>query len=120
MGCPIAYIDLRIFKSLLQILVYGFIRDLTDQSKIRNPNFFLLCGIECSFLDIWFAAAGLPAASSRLCIVRRFISLRTPADTLDEGYIVSTIYKSTFVHILKASYHLRCAALPSRLFYDAL
>jgi hypothetical protein len=80
--CP--YVNLSILKSLFQVLIYGFIRDFANQSKIRDSDLLLLRCIECRFLDVWFAAAGSTASSSRRRIVRSFLSLWATTNTLHQ------------------------------------
>jgi hypothetical protein len=76
------YIDLCVLESLLQILIYCFVRDLADQCKIRNPYFLLLGGIECRLLDIWFAAARSSGTPTTIMSFRRLLSFRAPAYSL--------------------------------------
>lgn len=45
-----AYVYLPMLKSLLQILVDGFVRDFAQQSQIRNSDFFLLRDLKVAFL----------------------------------------------------------------------
>jgi len=76
-----SHVYFSIFKPLLQIFVYGFIRDFTDQGEIRNSNFLLLGCVECGFFDIWFAASTL----SSLCIARSLVPfISTSSDTLEK------------------------------------
>lgn len=70
------YIDFPVLESLLKILVYCFIGDLTDQSKIRHTNLLLLGCIELGFLDIRLPRRGT------LCGRGIVIPLRTTTDTL--------------------------------------
>jgi hypothetical protein len=76
------YVDLCILESLLQILIYCFVRDLADQCKIRNPDFLLLGGIECRLFDIWFAAARSSRTPTTIMSFRSFLSFRAPAYSL--------------------------------------
>lgn len=73
----VPYIDLVGIESLLQIVIYSFIRDLTDQSKIRYSDLLLFCGIECGFLDIGFAAARCSGSSSTPLGLRCLLIFRT-------------------------------------------
>lgn len=82
-----AYIDLSVLESLLQIVVDGFVRDLTDQSKIRNPNLLLLCGIKGSLLDVRLAAARCCSSSASILGFRALLALRSSADTLFQHLI---------------------------------
>ena len=44
------YVDLPVLEALLQVLVYGFVRDLAKQSKIRHADLLLLGALEDSLL----------------------------------------------------------------------
>jgi hypothetical protein len=79
-----SYINLSILKSLLQVIIYGFIRNFADQSEIRHSDLLLLRRVECCFLDVRLAAAGSTASSSRRSIVRSFLSLWATTDTLHQ------------------------------------
>ena len=57
-GSPLTYVDFRILKPLLQIVVDRLIRDLADQGKIRDSHFLLLCTLENSLFDL-----GLPPSA---------------------------------------------------------
>jgi hypothetical protein len=71
-------------KSLVQVLIYGLVRDFADQSKIRYSYLLLLRRVELRFFDVWFAAAGSTALSSRRRIVGSFLSLWAATDTLHQ------------------------------------
>jgi hypothetical protein len=70
-----------VLESLLQVVIDGFVRDLTDQSKIRNSHLLLLRCIESGLLDIRLAAARRRSSSAILGF-RRLLSLRTSTDPL--------------------------------------
>lgn len=65
----LSHIYLRILKSLLQVVVDRFVRDLADQCEIRYPHLLLLGGLEDGFLCelcLLAAAAGLFRATGIL------------------------------------------------------
>ena len=88
------YINFPILKSLLQVIIYGFIRDFADQSKIGNPDFLLLRRIECCFLDVRFAAA-----TSNLGIRSFLSSFGATTDTLDRIYR-QLILRNAIAHMI--------------------
>lgn len=53
------YVDLRILKALLQIVIDRLIRDLADQGEIRHSNLLLLGTLEHRLLNL-----GLPPAAA--------------------------------------------------------
>ena len=73
------HIYLRIFESLLQVVIDSLIRDLADQGKIRYANLLLLCTFKYRFFDIWFATT---AASRSLLGCNVFFAPGTFRDTL--------------------------------------
>lgn len=80
--CP--YINLSTLKSLLQIVIYSFIRNLANQRQVRYSDLFLLCRVECRLLDVRLAA---PSGSSTSCSGRftsGFIALGPTTDTLQQ------------------------------------
>jgi hypothetical protein len=89
----LSYIDLMVHEPLLQIIIDSFVRDLTDQSKIRNPHLLLLCCIESGLLDIRLAAARRRSSSAILGFWR-LLSLRTSTDPLFRRQI-SDLYAAT-------------------------
>ena len=52
---------LGILESLLEVVIYGFVGDLADQSEIRDSDLLLLCRLVGCFPDL-----GLPTASAGL------------------------------------------------------
>jgi hypothetical protein len=87
----LAHVDLSILESLLQIVIDGFIRDLTDQSKIRNPHFLLLCGIESGLLNIRLAAARRSSSSTPILGFLGLLTLWSSTDPLIQSKISSGI-----------------------------
>jgi hypothetical protein len=85
LGC--AYIDLSVLKPLLQIVVDGFIRDLTYQREVRYPHLLLFCGIKSGLLDIRLAAARSPRSSASILGFLRLLSLRSSTDPLIQQQI---------------------------------
>jgi hypothetical protein len=83
----LAHVYLSILESLLQIVIDSFIRDLTDQSKIRNPHFLLLCGIESGLLDIRLAAARRSSSSTPILGFLGLLALRSSTDPLLQSWI---------------------------------
>lgn len=50
-----AYVNLPILETLLQVLVDGFIADLADERQVRNSDLLLLCRLEYGLLDLVFS-----------------------------------------------------------------
>ena len=72
------YIDLCIFESLLQVVIDGFVRNLADESEIRDSNFLLLSALENGLPDL-----GLPpSATCRLSIAGVFLAASALCDCL--------------------------------------
>lgn len=72
------YVDLRILKSLLQVVVDGFVRDLADEGEIRNSNFLLLSALKNGLPDL-----GLPpSATCRLSIAIVLLAASALCDCL--------------------------------------
>jgi hypothetical protein len=82
-----AYIDLSVLEPLFQIVVDGFIRDLTYQREIRNSHLLPFCGIESGLLDIRFATARSPSSSASILGFLCLLALRSSTDTLIEQQI---------------------------------
>ena len=70
------YVDLRVFKSLLQVVIDGFVRDLADEGEIGNSNLFLLSALKDGLPDLGLSTpsatcrlstAGVLLAASALC-----------------------------------------------------
>jgi len=61
--------DVRVYFSilepLLQVVVYGFVGDLAQQSKIGYTDFLLLGDLEGSFLNLWLPASSILLATSK-------------------------------------------------------
>ena len=72
------YVDLRIFKSLLQVLIDSFVRYLADESEIRDSNFLLLGALENGLPDLGFS----PSATCRLSIAGVFLAASALCDCL--------------------------------------
>jgi hypothetical protein len=89
------YIYFCILKAFLQIIVYSFVRDFANQSKIGNSDLLFLSCVECGLLDIRFATAGWPTSTASLRIVGSFISLRTATYTLDWNELISHLHNGT-------------------------
>lgn len=49
------YVDLCILEALLQIFIDCLIRDLTNQGKIRHPDFLLLRALKHRFSHFWLS-----------------------------------------------------------------
>jgi hypothetical protein len=82
-----AYIDLPVLEPLLQIVVDGFIRDLTYQSEIRNSHLLLLRGIESGLLDIRFTTARCRSSSTSILGFLPLVALRSSTDPLVQPQI---------------------------------
>lgn len=46
------YVDLRVLKSFLEVLVDGLVRDLAEQREVRHSNLLLLRALEHRLLDL--------------------------------------------------------------------
>ena len=65
-----AYIYFGIFESLLQVVVYSFIRNLAQKCKVRHAHLFLFRTFKDSFLDL-----GFPSSASWWIVRTRSILL---------------------------------------------
>ena len=72
------YVDLRVFKSLLQVVIDGFVRDLADEGEIRNSNFLLLGALKNGLPDLGLS----PSATCRLSIARVLLAASALCDCL--------------------------------------
>lgn len=80
-------VDLTMLKTLLQVVVYCLITDLTNQCQIRDTDLFLLCALENSAFYGAFPARTLcgiaPACGSILfatCSLRDSLEMTSLAD----------------------------------------
>ena len=72
------YVDLRVLKSLLQIVIDSFVRYLADESEIRNSNFLLLGALKNGLSDLGLS----PSATCRLSIAGVFLAASALCDCL--------------------------------------
>lgn len=64
------YVDFRILKPFLQIIIYSLVRYLADEGKIRNSDLLLLGALKGGLSDL-----GLPpSAAGRLRIASVFLA----------------------------------------------
>ena len=71
------YVDLRVFKPLLQVVIDGFVRDLADEGEIRNSD-FLLSALKNGLPDLGL----FPSTTCRLSIARVLLAASAPCDCL--------------------------------------
>ena len=95
------YVDLRIFKSLLQVVIDGFVRYLADESEIRDSNFLLLGAFENGLPDLGFS----PSATCRLSIAGVFLAASALCDCLLK-YAIS-VYPRAKGSPRNVAYHCR-------------
>ena len=74
------YVDLRVFKSLLQVVIDGFVRDLADEGEIRNSNFLLLSALKNGLPDL----GPSPSATCRLSIAIVLLASSALCDCLSK------------------------------------
>ena len=77
------YVDLCIFKSLLQVVIDGFVRYLADESEVRDSNFLLLSALKNGLPDLGFP----PSATRRLSIAGVFLAASAFCDCLPKNTI---------------------------------
>jgi hypothetical protein len=117
-GC--AYIDLSVLEPLLQIVVDGFIRDLTYQREIRNSHLLPFCGIESGLLDIRFAAARSPSSSASILGFLCLLALRSSTDTLIEQQQISNLNKGARRYVARSLAILESSPGRRAMLQDAL
>lgn len=61
--------DVRVYLSMLepflQVVVYGFVGDLAQQSKIGYTDFLLLGNLKGSFLNLWLPVSSILLPTSK-------------------------------------------------------
>ena len=95
------YVDLRIFESLFQVVINGFVRYLADESEIRDSNFLLLGALENGLPDLGLS----PSATCRLSIAGVFLAASALCDCLLR-YAVS-VYPRAKGSLRHVAYHCR-------------
>lgn len=80
----VSYVYFAILESLLQVVVDCLVGNLTDQSKIRNPDFLLLGCIESRFLDVRFTASSPGSTTTTALGIRGLVALGPSTDSLCE------------------------------------
>ena len=89
------YVDLRIFKSLLQVVIDSFIRDLADEGEIRNSNFLLFSALKNGLPDLGLS----PSTTCRLSIAIVLLAASALCDCLLKITISIPSCKSVFLKV---------------------
>ena len=89
------YVDFRIFKSLLQVVIDGFVRDLADEGEIRNSNFLLLSALKNGLPDLGLS----PSTTCRLSIAIVLLAASALCDCLLK--VAISIYSCAKVYFSK-------------------
>lgn len=113
LGIP--YIDLSILEPLLQVVIYGLVRNFADQREIWYTDFLLLGRVKSCLLDIGLAVSSIAIGTTTALCLLGLVALGSPTNTLCRErcqYRPIIIFKSEALYPTILNY---CTALHLRL-----